>query len=187
MTLSLVGYRAVGKSTVGRILAARLGWAFLDTDEEVERLSGLPIARLWGERGEAAFRDLEAGAVLEAARRAGTVIAAGGGAVLREASARALRAAGPVVWLRLGAEGIARRLRADPRTPTLRPPLAGVDTAAEVEALLYEREAAYRAAADLEVWAAGTPEEVATAVLAALPPGWRRPLTPRRSGSRPPA
>src|SRR4051794_36346481 len=79
--IALVGFMGAGKSTLGREVAARLGRPFLDVDDEVERTEG-PIWELFAERGEAAFRELEARVVRDASsRREPSVIAVGGGAV----------------------------------------------------------------------------------------------------------
>jgi shikimate kinase len=82
--IALVGFMCSGKTTVGRILASRLGYAFIDTDAEVERRAGTPVDAIFRERGEAGFRDLEAGVIASLAGRARIVIAAGGGAPVQE-------------------------------------------------------------------------------------------------------
>ena len=64
-SIALVGYRATGKSSVARRLAERLGWRFVDADKEIERRAGAPIARIFEERGEPEFRDLEEQVVAE--------------------------------------------------------------------------------------------------------------------------
>jgi shikimate kinase len=73
-----------GKSTVGRILARLLGFGFVDVDSMIEQREGVSIARIFAERGEPAFRDLEAAAIAELAARQGVVVAAGGGAPIQE-------------------------------------------------------------------------------------------------------
>ena len=78
-----------GKTTVGALLAQRLGWDFADSDALVEARAAMPVAEIFARRGEAAFRDLEAEAVRDACRRERLVLALGGGAVER-ASTRAL-------------------------------------------------------------------------------------------------
>ena len=60
MILTLIGYRATGKTTLARLLAERLGWDWIDADVEIERRAGKSIARIFAEEGEPAFRDLEA-------------------------------------------------------------------------------------------------------------------------------
>ncbi|MHB8440044.1 MAG: shikimate kinase, partial [Acidimicrobiales bacterium] len=85
----LVGMMGAGKSSVGGVLASRLGWDFVDADVEVERRAGMSVAELFSSRGEAAFREEEATVMGELLACAGpTVIAAGGGAVLDPATRR---------------------------------------------------------------------------------------------------
>src|SRR5580658_2942769 len=99
MRIALVGYRATGKTTVARHLATRLGCEWIDADVEIERRAGKSIARIFAEDGEPAFRDLEAQVIADLCGRKKLVLAAGGGAPLREESRRAMRQAGHVVWL----------------------------------------------------------------------------------------
>ncbi len=158
----LIGARGVGKSTVGRALAARLDRHFLDTDALVEDWEGLSVAEVFAAYGEGYFRDVEARVVAEVASRGGRVIAAGGGAVLRPENLSGLRSSGILVWLRASPANLRARLAADPGTAARRPPLRGSDPLAEIERVLADREPHYRAAASLEVETDGkTPEEVA--------------------------
>jgi len=84
--LALIGFMGSGKTTVGRLLAARLGYAFLDMDEWLEGRSGRSIRQIFEQSGEEAFRELESSALRELASRRRVVIAAGGGAPLAEAN-----------------------------------------------------------------------------------------------------
>jgi shikimate kinase len=165
--LFLIGYRCTGKSTVGRLLAGRLGRPFLDTDDLVEARAGCSIAELFARSGEAAFRDLEEAALADACYPPGGVVATGGGVVLREANRRRLRESGFVAWLTADAETISARLAGDPASAGRRPALT-VGGRAEVEALARQRELLYRECAHLAVETAGqSPEAVASAILAA--------------------
>jgi shikimate kinase len=148
--LTLVGYRASGKTTAGRAAAIRLGWPWIDADAAVEADLGMPIRQCFAERGEAAFRDAEA-ATLERilAGERSLVLGTGGGAVLRESSRNLLRARGGlVVFLDAPAEVLQARLRASAGS---RPSLTGADIADEVPALLAARLPLYRAVADATV------------------------------------
>lgn len=136
--LWLVGMPGVGKTTVGGLLGEALGRPFVDLDAEIERVAGMPIPEIFRTRGEAGFREIEAEAAMTASRGRGTVIATGGGTVLREANRRAMRESGTVVWLQ----------RDLSRLPTEGRPLS---EAKGVEKLYAEREPIYRAAAHLEV------------------------------------
>lgn len=116
----LVGMPASGKSTVGRWLAERLDRPFVDTDELVERATGVPVPAYLERHGETAFRTVEATAVTEACRQEGAVIGVGGGAILDPLNRWALWHHGMVAWLDLPAGTIVERLRGDPvARPTL--------------------------------------------------------------------
>jgi shikimate kinase/3-dehydroquinate synthase len=152
-----------GKTAVGRALAARLGARFVDTDVLVEEAAGRPIARIFAEDGEAAFRRLEARAVAEAAAPGGAVIATGGGVVLSAENMARLRRGGVVVALEAAPEAILARVG-----PGADRPLLGTDPAASVRRLLAERAPLY-AAADLVVETSHLPvDAVVERVLAFL-------------------
>src|SRR5262245_52270763 len=134
----LIGYRGTGKTTVGRLLAERLGWEFADADDHIEASAGRSIAAIFATEGEgeAAFRDYEAAAIRELCQCERIVIATGGGAVLRPDNRELLRSAGFVAWLTATPETIWERLRGDPTTAARRPnltPAGGID---EVRALV---------------------------------------------------
>lgn len=148
MIVSLIGYRGSGKSTVGRLLAGHLGDArFVDTDIEVERIAGRSIAEIFAADGEAAFRDLEASALLRVLDgddgEQSLVLATGGGIILRGANRVRLREAGPVVWLTASAECLALRINADADAGVERPALTGRSAAAEVREVLERRRDLY--------------------------------------------
>jgi shikimate kinase len=96
----LVGFMGAGKSTVGRLVARRLGRCFVETDDMITAKEGRSIPAIFTERGEAHFRALEDEAIALLALKGGDVIATGGGLPCREGRAEALRALGTVVWLR---------------------------------------------------------------------------------------
>jgi shikimate kinase len=170
LVISLVGYRGTGKSSVARLLAERLGWAWADADEALERVAGRSIRDIFAAEGEAGFRDREEAVLAELCRGERLILATGGGAVLREANRQRLRAAGRVVWLTAGAATIWARLQADPTTAERRPALT-VGGLAEIEDLLRQREPLYRACADVVVDTEGrSPEDVVNAILQVLNP-----------------
>lgn len=161
----LVGFMAAGKTTVGRRLAERLGYRFVDLDEEVVRRAGRPISEIFRLEGEAAFRRMEAEVTRGLDRVERVVVAAGGGWMarpeLRDRWPDAAR-----VWLRVGAEEAVARLG-----PSLasRPLLAiEEDPTAVARRLLRAREASY-ARAELSVDTVGrTPDRVVEEVLGRL-------------------
>lgn len=99
-----------GKSTVGRILARRLKWKFIDLDEFVERRERLSVAELFEVRGEEGFRRAERRAIRALARRRRSVIAVGGGAPTRAGNRALLKRMGYMVYIRVTPELLARRL-----------------------------------------------------------------------------
>ena len=169
MALSLIGYRATGKTTLARLLAERLGWTWIDADVEIERRAGKSIARIFAEDGEPAFRDIEAQVVADLCREERLVLAAGGGAPLRPESRRAMREGGKVVWLTAPPETILRRMSGDRSTAARRPNLTDRGPREEIIELLARRTPIYREAAHLEIDTEGkTPEQLATEILARL-------------------
>lgn len=147
MNITLIGYRGSGKSTVAAPLAERLGWRSVDADVEIERRAGKSIRQIFDEDGEPAFRTLERDVLGDLLREDRLVIAAGGGAILAEQTRAAMRAAGPVVWLRARVDTIAARISGDPTTTSRRPNLTAAGGNHEIEAVLSQREPLYRTSA----------------------------------------
>jgi shikimate kinase len=169
MNITLIGYRATGKTTLARLLAERLDWTWIDADVEIERRAGKAIARIFAEDGEPAFRDLEAAVTAELCRRTPLVLAAGGGAPLRPDNRQAIRAAGKVVWLTARPETIHVRMSGDATTASRRPSLTDREALAEIVHLLARREPIYRETADLVIDTEGkTPEQIAAEILEKL-------------------
>ncbi len=173
--LALVGYRGTGKTTVGRILAERMHWSFVDADHELENRAGKTIATIFAEDGEPAFRELEALVIADLATRDQTVIATGGGAILRADNRAALRTVGFVAWLSADPETLARRLARDQNRPNARPALTSAGTLNEIADVLAGRVRYYREVSDLEIDTVGrTSHEVAQAVHRAWSSGGRK-------------
>jgi shikimate kinase len=184
MLLTLIGYRATGKTTLARLLARRLGCDWIDADVEIERRAGKSIALIFAQDGEPAFRDLEAAVIGDLCRRqerapAGVtgdpcrrhelVLAAGGGAPLRPESREAMRAAGKVVWLKATPATILARMSGDASTVARRPNLTNQGGLEEIVQLLARREPIYRQAAHLEVDTEGKePAEIVDEILSRL-------------------
>ena len=146
LNLVLAGMPGSGKSTLGRMAAASLGKRFVDLDEEIVKRFG-PIPEIFKNQGEAAFRDMESEIAREYGKESGCVIAAGGGAVLRNENIRALRQNAIVVWVRrdlsrLSTEG--------------RPLSTGMEALKRMEEA---RTHLYRVCADYEIFNNSTPDE----------------------------
>ncbi len=164
----LTGFMASGKSAVGRALAARLERRFIDSDHEIVARAGKPIARIFAEDGEAAFRALEREVIADlTAAPEPAVIATGGGALLDDANYTALSRVGTIVCLVARPEVIARRVSA---SNVARPKLAEGNLPLEqrIAQLMEERKAAY-ARAEIIVDTSDLPvSAVAERVLRAL-------------------
>jgi shikimate kinase len=157
----LVGMPGSGKSTVGRELAGRYGVPFVDLDAEIERAEGMGVAAIFAERGEAAFRALEAQELVKASTEDPSVVACGGGVVLEPANRIALRNTGICVYLDVPLARLQERVRPAADRPLIREP-------GDLERLLVEREPLYREFAAHVVDGSGTPGEVADAIVEEL-------------------
>jgi shikimate kinase len=169
----LVGFMASGKTSVGRLLARRLGYRFEDMDRRIERRARRTIAEIFRAEGEEAFREKERREAEVLARLSERVVAAGGGAFTRPATRALLQEGALTVWLRCDLDRILARVRPDGSRP-----LAGNRDI--MRALLAEREPFYRKA-DVTVEAsAGTPREVAERIAGLIEGRVRRRATARR-------
>jgi len=151
MNIILIGYRGAGKSTVGRMLAARAGKKFVDSDDLVEKHLGASIRDIVQSKGWQHFRALEKRVIEEICRGDHLIIAPGGGAVLDPANVRSLRKNGLIIWLQADGEVLHRRMVQDPGTTASRPTLTGKGALEELEEVLAVRNPYYAQAADVEV------------------------------------
>lgn len=141
----LIGFMGTGKTAVGKMVASRLGRPFIDTDVLIEERAGRPIARIFAEDGEEAFRRFESEIVAEVSVRQGVVIATGGGVVLRPENMARLRQRGVIVGLQAHPQAILSRVGGGNDRPLL-----GTDPEASIRRLLLERARLY-AHADLTI------------------------------------
>jgi shikimate kinase len=166
----LIGPRGSGKSTVGQLLADRLGWGFVDADEALETLAEQSIADIFAAEGESGFRNREADLLGVVAKRERHVFACGGGVVLRPTNRQLLRATGFCIWLTGNSKTLCERVDCDATTASRRPALTALPALAEIERLLREREPLYREVAHLTVTTDGrSPADVVSAILNAWP------------------
>jgi 3-dehydroquinate synthase len=166
--LFLVGFMGSGKTAVGQELAQHLGRRFVDTDNLIITKAGKPIPRIFEDDGEERFRTIEAECVAEAAAQSETVIALGGGALIRPENRAVLRETGVSCYLRAAPEILFERVRDDPN----RPLLSGLSDEAKLDSIrrmLAEREPTY-AASDLvfDTKALTSPQSAAEALECAL-------------------
>jgi shikimate kinase len=161
MIVYLVGMPGSGKSSVGPVLAERLGVPFVELDAEIERTASKPVATIFAEQGEARFRELEAAALIDVAARDPSVVSCGGGVVLEPANRITLRATGVPVFLSVPLDMLRTRVAPAEDRPLIR-------HEGDLERLLREREPLYREFAAHVVDASGDPESVAGAIQEAL-------------------
>jgi shikimate kinase len=163
-TIALVGLSGVGKSSVGRRLAAALGMPFRDADSEVEAAAGRPIAEIFEQYGEGAFRDGERRVIARLLGEAPHVLATGGGAFVQADTRALIKAHAISVWLKADIEVLARRVSRKEN----RPLLTGRDPVDALAAQARDRYPLY-ALADIEVETGDTPHQVAVeAIIRAL-------------------
>lgn len=143
------GFMATGKTSVGRIVAYRLGLSFVDTDDEIVRVTGKTVSEIFDRYGSIRFRSEEALVIKKLSQREGLVIATGGGAVLNPENVAVLKKNGVLVLLKTTPEIILRRVNSGRG----RPLLAGAgDMGQHIRELMAQREEVYSHAADLEVF-----------------------------------
>jgi shikimate kinase len=169
----LVGFMGSGKTSVGRLLARRLGYGFVDMDRRIEERAGRPIAQIFREEGEEAFREREREEARAVSRLRDRVVATGGGAFIRPETRALLQEGALTVWLRCDLDRILARVPADGSRP-----LAG--NRAIMQALLAERESFYRLADVVVDASAGTPREVADRIVGLIEGRNRRRTSARR-------
>ena len=157
----LVGFMGTGKTTVGKLLAGKLGYEFIDIDEEIEKEQGVAIAHIFSELGEPYFRLLERDKLKELVGREGVIVSAGGGVVLDPRNVEDLKRAGTLVCLSASPEVIMKRVGGSTNRPLLRVP----DPMAKIKELLEARAPYYRQA-DITIDTSGmTAEEAADEII----------------------
>lgn len=143
----LVGPMGAGKSTIGRLLAGRLGFVFRDSDTLIEERTGATIAWIFDVEGEPGFRERETAVIRDLATESGLVVATGGGAVLSPENRRLLSGMGAVVYLETSVREQLARTRRDRKRPLLQTP----DREKVLSELLAVRDPLYREIADVVV------------------------------------
>jgi shikimate kinase len=145
MNIVLIGYRGTGKSTIGRLLAVRLGRELVSTDAEIVERAQRTIPEIVTQEGWEYFRNLESDICRELGVRDRLMVDTGGGAILREQNVEALKKNGVLFWLTASVETIVKRIGRDNQRPSLTGTKSFVD---EIQDVLQERMPKYQAAAD---------------------------------------
>lgn len=161
-TVFLCGFMGCGKSTVGRLLAKKLGCDFTDMDRYIEKLQGMPIPQIFAEKGEMYFRSAETDAIRELSAKSG-VIACGGGAMLRKENADIANGAGTVVFIDIPFENCYVRISGDRNRP-----LVMNNTKEELNFIYDERAPIYRENSALTVSGEGSPDDIAERIISLL-------------------
>ncbi|MEE2659188.1 MAG: shikimate kinase [Candidatus Latescibacterota bacterium] len=167
MNVVLVGYRAAGKSTLGRLVAERLGWPYLDIDRGIDEYSGKTIKALYEEDGDTAYRDVESQVVAEMCAQDERVIAFGAGSLIRKSNREHARRGSLIFYLKVSPEVLWERICADPGSEETRPKLSSGGLAEVVE-MLAQRAPVYRECANEVLDGTQPPEQLADRVAAAL-------------------
>ena len=147
----LIGYRATGKTTIGRLLAERLRFDFVDTDRLICKARDTDVRSIVAEEGWEGFRRYEAEALSEAAVGQCRVVATGGGAILHPQLWKTIREKALVVWLSADLAVLVARLKRSGKGNASRPSLTGSAIHAEIEDVLAERMPLYREYSNLQV------------------------------------
>jgi len=157
----LIGFMGAGKTSIGRRLAKKLGWQFIDLDEEIERSEKQPVAEIFHEKGEAYFRQVERNYLNRISSHsfsARSVIALGGGTYLDAENRDIAESTGLTVWLKVSFATVAGRVKIDGTRPNF--------SSKEQAESLYESRVPYYALAKLHVSAdSGTPETIADEIM----------------------
>lgn len=149
MNIYLIGYRATGKTTLGRELARVLAMEFVDMDDQLVAEAGQSISDMVAEKGWPYFRSQESHLLNRLAGKGPLVVSTGGGVILDPANVAEMRASGKVVWLQASSDTITQRIQVDARTQEMRPALTDKGLMDEIESVLQERNALYRDAAHI--------------------------------------
>ncbi len=176
-SIVLVGMMGVGKSSIGRRLAARLGVPFVDADAEIEKAAGMSIADIFARHGEADFRSGEARVIARLLDGGPQVLATGGGAVMNADTRAAIKAKGVSIWLSAELDVLMRRIN---KRKNDRPMLQTADPATTLRELLVVREPAY-AQADLTVQSREVPHDaIVSEIMTSLAAFLNAPRSPQQ-------
>ena len=178
-SIVLIGMMGVGKSSIGRRLASRLGMPFVDADSEIEKAAGMTIADIFARHGEAAFRSGEARVIARLLDSGPQVLATGGGAVMNADTRAAIKAKGVSIWLSADVDVLMRRIG---KRKHERPMLQTEDPVMTMRRLLADRSPVY-AQADLTVQSREVPHEAIVGEIVTALAAFLAAAPDQRSGS----
>jgi shikimate kinase len=173
LNIYLIGMMGSGKSTIGPLLAAQLGYSFLDTDSTIEKLVGQNVTEIFKTVGESEFRQIETQVLAEVSAHIRLIVATGGGIAIERENWNHLHQ-GLVIWLDPPVDLLVERLQDDTTRPLL---ASSTDLQTKLTTLLAERRHRY-AEADLQIPMTGnlTAEEIVAQILAAIPTVLKTPV-----------
>ncbi len=151
MNIIFIGFRGTGKTTIGKIVAQKLGKVFIDADEYLEQKRGRTIKDIFAEGGEKLFREIETQIIQELCLLDDNVIATGGGVILREGNVRNLKKNGIIILLDADVDTLHKRIHEDARIQQKRPNLTNRGAYEEIEYLLAYRRPLYDRVADFVI------------------------------------
>ncbi len=162
MNIVLTGYRGTGKTTIGKIISKKLKMKFIDTDDEVEKKTGMKIPEIVLKQGWSKFRKYESKAVRAALKKSNAVIATGAGALVATDIKKAeVNNKAKIILLKATAKTISKRING-----SLRPSLTGKDIVEEIEEVLSRRKHKYNELADMTINTTKiNPEEAANSII----------------------
>ncbi|WP_013325355.1 shikimate kinase [Gloeothece verrucosa] len=165
VSIFLIGMPGTGKTTVGELLAEKLGYRFFDSDVLIERVSGNTVNEIFNTLGEEAFRKIESQVLSELCSYTKSIIATGGGIVIKQMNWSYLRH-GLIIWLDSPVDLLIQRLKEDSTRPLLR----DVDLEQKLQSLWTQRRPLYKQA-DLQISITEhqTPEQIVSQILAQIP------------------
>jgi shikimate kinase len=140
MNIYLIGAMGSGKSTLGKKLAAKLGWAFRDTDAMIEAAEGMSVGNFFTNFGEEAFRRMETMVINDLAKETDMVVSCGGGTPCFNGNMEIMKSSGVVVYLKMSPEALVKRLEPGKDTRPLLKSLEGAELLEKITSLLKERE-----------------------------------------------
>ncbi len=163
--IALIGFRASGKSLVGKLLAQELNLSYVDMDERLVAASGRSIDQWVQDQGWESFRKAESELLKELVREQGLIVATGGGVVLSADNRKILKDHFLVIWLKASPETTHARMRGDPNTETNRPAFTSLPIREEIRKILTERAGLYQETAHITLETdAALPEQLVSKI-----------------------
>ena len=151
MKIFLIGYRCTGKTTLGKILAHRLNFDFIDTDQIIEQQLGSTILEIIETRGWEKFRQIEKQTLLNTKKKKYTIIATGGGIIIDPDNQQFMKKNGLCIWLDANINKIMVRLNINNKTKQVRPALTNKDLSVETRQMVKKRKPLYKNTAHIRI------------------------------------